>query len=517
MPGSAGMSAAISTSSEISSASVLTVGVFGFASPAAPASAREGDQVSFSTQPTLYPAFSTRIHNYVTRCANIPVQVAVTGARGAWVSVDGGRARAGDYTTAVSLAEGEAFDIATWSDNSSSTYQVRCLPSDFPVWTAQRSGQTQASFYVVTPTLNINPSSPTPAPYVVVFDNNGVPRWWMKSSPEPVDAKALSNGDLAWTHAFQGTAPQEYRLDGSLVRSFPASAAPQSDGIDFHELQVLPNGNYLLAIDRSIPYDLSPCGGPTKGSLYDQQIQELTANGSLVWSWDAADHISLSEVDPSWRANCAAGDAYHFNSIEPVGNDIIVSFRHLDAVYRISTTTSAIEWKLGGTPRPESLTIRDDPVFDAGSGFGGQHDARLLADGTLTLHDNGTNRAGSPRAVQYRLDTSSHTATLIEQVSDPAVTSSGCCGSARMLPGGDWVVSWGANSVVEELSHSGRRVFSIDFANNAFSYRADPVSSRNWGPALDSGMSAQYPRPSRTRERPTGSAQGTDRAFHNRD
>jgi hypothetical protein len=133
---------------------------------------------------------------------------------------------------------------------------------------------------------------------------------------------------------------------------------------------------------------------------------------------------------------------------------------------------------------------------NASTEFGGQHDARNLPDGTLTLHDNGTGRSRAPRALRFALDTSAHTATLLESVSDPQVNASTCCGSARKLPTGDWVMSWGASQVVTELAPGGARQFKLMFSGGVFSYRADPVMPGVLSAAaLRAGMDAQYPHP----------------------
>src|SRR5207253_3217134 len=91
--------------------------------------------------------------------------------------------------------------------------------------------------------------------------------------------------------------------------------------------------------------------------------------------------------------------------------------------------TGQLLWKLGGSARPESLTFAGDPIGQ----FHGQHYARFLSDGTITLHDNetGASPAAAPRAVRYQLDLTSRTATLLEQVHDPIVSTSSCCGSAK--------------------------------------------------------------------------------------
>jgi Arylsulfotransferase (ASST) len=215
----------------------------------------------------------------------------------------------------------------------------------------------------------------------------------------------------------------------------------------------------------------------------------------VVWSWDTADHIPVAETDPQWRAppNQPSYDPYHWNSIEATPTGFILSFRHLDAIYNIDKATGSIIWKLGGSTRPESLSIANDPVFTGGSHFGGQHDARLLGDGTVTLHDNGSGLGRAPRAVRYQINAGAHTATMLEQQTDPIVPSSGCCGSARRLDGGDWVVGWGGTKSMSELTNNGTRVFLLQFAAG-FLYRAVPVPPGVLDrAALRAGMDAQYP------------------------
>ncbi len=126
--------------------------------------------------------------------------------------------------------------------------------------------------------------------------------------------------------------------------------------------------------------------------IYDTGVQEITPQGTPAWTWWASEHIADSEVPASWceaRSFTGEYDPYHINSAAPDGNGVIMSFRHLDAVYRVSKATGSVTWKLGGNPRPESLTVLNDPVAATGDTFRGNHDARVLSDGTVTVHDNG--------------------------------------------------------------------------------------------------------------------------------
>jgi hypothetical protein len=448
-----------------------------------------------STQPSLFPAFKPSVTDYVVRCQpSNQVQVSVSTPEHKEVSVDNGPLRKGSFTQTVSLSEGQSFDITyTARRRKTTTYFIRCLPSDFPAFTATRRGSTQAQWYAVTPNLFTAPPGVSQQ-YVAFFDNNGVPEWWARSPAAdglPTDAKLLPNGHVAWLKFFGGM--EERRLDGSIVRTVNTV----SSGADIHDVQLLPNGNYVIGrYFTRTGVDMSSCGGSTSRNLVDFELQELTPSGALVWSWRASDHIPFSEVTAPWESECTTGggDIYHWNSVEPDGDGYVLSFRHLDAVYRIDRATGAIDWKLGGEPRPESLTVVGDPL-SAVSTFGGQHDARVLGDGSLTVHDNGTGRNRPPRAVRYAIDETANTATLLEDVRDPDAPNSFCCGSSRRLPGGNWVSEWGANPYVTEQTGTGARVFKLSFTQGVFSYRAYPVLPGQLSrAALRAGMDAQYPR-----------------------
>jgi hypothetical protein len=417
------------------------------------------------------------------------VQVHVTTPANTRVSVDNQRARKGTFDTQVAVTTGQSFTIAVdGPSRRDATYYVRCLPTDFPSWSSQRNGTPQAAFYVTAPTLGGNGSD-----YVAVFDTNGVPVWWYRSGPQPINATFLPDGNLAWDH-FPGDAPRAFelhRLDGSLVRTV-AAVGSRPNRTDFHEFQQAPGGNYAVAQEELRNKDTTPCGGSSSQTVVDHILEIVRPDGSLAQSWDSAAHIPISEVDPLWYDQCRTGDAYHFNAIDPLpNNQLLVSYRHLNAIYKVDLNTGSIVWKLGGVPTAKSLTIVGDP----NNGFSGQHDVRSLGDGTITLHDNETRRSFQPRAIRYRIDEAAKTATLVEQNTNASETSSFCCGSARKLPGGNWVEGWGGLSDVTEQTADGTEVFRLTFGNGRFSYRTQPVlGSALSAAALRSGMDAQHPR-----------------------
>ena len=273
---------------------------------------------------------------------------------------------------------------------------------------------------------------------------------------------------------------------------------------DHHDLQEVGTDDLLvLSYRRRDHVDLSAHGGPADATVLDAVIEELDPDGAVVWSWNSKDHVALGETGPWWSTVLAqparlgdgttAYDIVHVNAVEPDGDGLIVSMRHTNGVYRIDRADGHVDWKLGGTSTPQSLTVSSD----AGSPpLSGQHDARRLGDGTVSVHDNGTGAGRPPRALRFRIDATARTATLTEKLTDAEITGSACCGSARKLDSGGWLMGWGAISspTVAEYAADGTRVFKLSFPG-AFAYRAVPVPrGRITAAQLRQAMDTMHPR-----------------------
>jgi len=443
-------------------------------------------KVRVTATPGLKPGFQLDVPDYVSRCVpGEPLRFKVSASGGDTVSIAGQPKRDGDFTVPVTRTTGEEVTVGVTANGRRSTHHVRCLPQDFPGWKVHRHARPESQWYVLTP---IGPHN---GGYVAVFDARGVPMWWMHSSYYgPWDGKLLQNGNMMWSRQFNnffGVNPreawEEHALDGRTLRILQTEGSPT----DMHDLVMLPGGNYLLdTYRRRTDVDLSAYGAPKHAVAYDGEIQELTPEGKVVWAWSSKGRISPSEN--TWWDDIRSAqskrppdersyDLVHINSMEPDGGGIIVSFRFLDAVYRIDRNTKRITWKLGGTKRPESLTVKKDPLGKRP--LGGNHDARKYDDGTLTVYDNGASggpaKRRRPRAVRYRIDTKKETATLLESVDEGAIPVSGWGGSARKLPGGNWVIWWGGSNLMTEKTPSRKPVLELEFLDDKYSYRAFPI------------------------------------------
>lgn len=356
--------------------------------------------------------------------------------------------------------------------------RVPRLPRDFPPTRFESIRPVPFGLFVVTYT-----GPEDGRPWVIVFDTEGRPRWWFNPATRALWGQIVRDGSVVWARSFG----DGYGLDPRMAHEVRSESGKllrlvKTEGsiVDGHEYRELADGNVLL--DTYVPEtaDLRRFGGPRRAAIVSAEVQEVDPAGKVLWRWNSRARIALSETGRWWRSVLSnprrrlhreVYDPVHINSIEPRGRDeAIVSTRHTDAVYGIDRSTGEIRWKLGGSLTGKSLQVVGDPATKL---LGGQHDARLDRYGRLTIFDNGKDRPRRPRVVFYRLDLGAGKAIYKGQLNDPQVKRSHCCGSARELPGGGWLVSWGDNKLVTGFDRQGRIAFRLHLP--APTFRAVPV------------------------------------------
>src|SRR5262249_16779666 len=156
----------------------------------------------------------------------------------------------------------------------------------------EKNGTPQAAYYATALLEGFPPNN-----YSMIFDTNGVPVWWLKDRKPTAlfTPLRLPNADFAIVKLNGGM--EEYGLNGQLVRSLNTVGA----NADFHDVILLPNGNYAMATAQTVPCNLSSWGWPAGDTglrmCIDHVIQELTPQGVVVGTpWDAMTHIPPSET-----------------------------------------------------------------------------------------------------------------------------------------------------------------------------------------------------------------------------
>lgn len=436
------------------------------------AQSAQAAQPGFSSD-TLQPtAFDESVRDYALRgCDAEGAALGIQPASGWKVFVDGQKLTRSTTSVPITASANEAIVVGLQKRGKNvKNYHLRCLPDDFPAYTFIRERDGGPRMF----------SQQLGAHYGAIFSSDGVPLWWVHANGEPDNIAVMDDGTMTWAPVNARLAQvgdYEVRtLENKLIQRFKGIGDSE---IDVHDIRLLPNGNYLMGAQVHYPADTSAYNGQTKARVTGIEIQEVTPKGKLVWSWSSRDHIGLDETPMRWWTNFVLSippyDVVHWNSVDyNGGKTMLLSFRHLDAVYEINVKTGNIVWKLGGTTTPDSLKVIGDPRGDYP--FAGQHDARYLPDGTITVHDNETQHDDlPPRVVRYKINEKRGTAKLVSSLQDPRITGSVCCGSSRLLPSGDWLVDWGSNRETSAYDSDGNRLYTLRLGNG-FSYRANPVT-----------------------------------------
>ncbi len=216
---------------------------------------------------------------------------------------------------------------------------------------------------------------------------------------------------------------------------------------DTHELQVLDNGHYLILgremrIMNLLNYHWFGSSHNIPGSpnaeVTGAVIQELDENKNVIFQWKAHDHFNFGDVDSVWLNNPATVDWTHSNALErDFDGNILLSSRYLNEITKIDRTNGSIIWRLGG--KNNQFVFANDTV-----GFTGQHDIRRLANGHVTLWDNGQ-YTDPPvgRALEYSLNETTKIATLEWQYIQDSGMYSSAMGNHQRLPDNDRFINFG--------------------------------------------------------------------------
>ena len=221
---------------------------------------------------------------------------------------------------------------------------------------------------------------------------------------------------------------------------------------DLHELLLTAAGTAWIDAYDPVSVNLTSMGGSAGGVVSDGVVQEIDVKTGLVmWEWHALAHVPLHDSYNPMPHTSHPWDYVHVNSIDPGSSgDVLIGARATWAIYDVNLHTGAITWRIGG----RYSTFKHGP----GTRFYWQHDAEWQPGGLVSVFDNGAVPTHEKQSRGLLLDPSSstRTVTLVKEFTNPTSTLlAGSQGNLLHLPGGNWLMGYGALPNFTEYDSSG--------------------------------------------------------------
>jgi hypothetical protein len=335
----------------------------------------------------------------------------------------------------------------------------------------RRAGRTAPGYIFLAP---FSPKGSPRPDGPLITDDNGDLVWFkpVRRGTAVTDLKVQQLGGQPvitwWEGRFAiGWGYGAYRVFDSSYRQVASITPANGYRADLHDMQLTDRGTALLLAYDRVKRDLRRIGGPRRGIVLDNVVQEIDlATGLVVFEWHSLGPVPFEEsrVRPDGRHSW---DYFHVNSVEAdTDGDLIVSARNTCTLYKLDRDDGSIVWRLGGA--------KSDFRMGKGTRFCFQHDARRSRPGELTLFDNS---AGPPvlrkqsRGLRLRVDEQRKRVSLVRQYEHPGILAPNQ-GSTRVQPNGNVFVGWGAAPVFSEFSPSGRLLLDGRLTRGKGNYRA---------------------------------------------
>ncbi len=247
---------------------------------------------------------------------------------------------------------------------------------------------------------------------------------------------------------------------------------------DPHDLQIINNNHYLLLGEEAIMMNLSSyhyfnhngSAGSPNATVTGSIIQELDSAKNILFEWHTLSHFQFDDVDEFWLNSPVNVDWTHCNAVElDTDGNILLSTRHFNEVTKIDRSTGNIIWRMGG--KENEFTFYNDSLI-----FRGQHDIRRIANGNLTLYDDGNYTVPhGARGVEYAVDELNKTATLVwSYTHDPNLVSYATGNNQRVI-GSRKLINYGNRSYgdlgfsfIDSLNNP---ISEMTFSDSSASYR----------------------------------------------
>jgi hypothetical protein len=288
--------------------------------------------------------------------------------------------------------------------------------------------------------------------YIAIIDSSLSPSWFINSGEFGLDFKVNQN-----YLTFFNKSNQNWIVLNDKMKEVDTLNCVNGYKADYHDIQLLQNGGYILQAYDSINVNMSEIvsGGNPNAIVIYLIIQEFDQNKNLIFEWNAWDHLNIADYTNldltrlrlTWM---------HGNSIE-VDQDLhlLVSNRRSSEILKIDRNTGDVLWYLGGPNNDFTITN------DSFNGFSKQHDVRRLSNGNILLFDNGNeHQPPISRVVEYSVNEINKSINLVWEFYHPEQLLGLAMGSAQRLPNQNTLINWGI------VNNNGAIITEVDYDKN---------------------------------------------------
>jgi len=355
------------------------------------------------------------------------------------------------------------------------TYVVHLLPADFPAYSVTADHPTPGHVFIAP----FSYTATTLPVFLMILSELGDVLFYRRLGVSAFDFKehVLANGTTRYSY---NTSDVVTVLDESFrpiaQHAVQATGNHPAHAIDVHDFVMFDDEHFIVAaavdkIVNNVPAELPhPVSGARVQAAFVQEVQ----SGQVVFEWDSTDHpelYALSTDGNDFSSAATSADYAHFNAVivDPNDQNLILSFRHLDAVLKIRRSDGSIMWRLGG-PNDSFGTTPEQKTSH-------QHFPVILPDGRLQVYDNG-NATQATRIVTYRLNEQAGTIDAFDAF--PLGSYTWAMGSVQVMGASSMFLGLGARSVVgpdvmEIDRATGKHTFELTFGDTYETYRAYKV------------------------------------------
>ena len=311
--------------------------------------------------------------------------------------------------------------------------------------------------------------------YMAILDSNLNVVWSVHSNYMGLDFKVNQN-QLTYFHR-----PERSWI--SLNRYMVELDTFKCEGpyiTDYHDFQILDNGNYILQAYDSMFVNMSEIieqGQAVSLITGILIIQEFNSEDELLFEWNAWENLNIGDYT-NLNLESDNIEFMHGNSIEiDYDENLLISNRTSNEILKVNRQNGDIMWHMGGPLN--QFTFINDPM----NGFKMQHDVRRLDNGNISLFDNGvTHEPPVSRAVEYFINENNKTAELIWEYTHPDNILGLAMGSVQRLTNGNTLINWGTindrGALITEVNYEKDIVLEIQYP---YTHRNYKVRKSDWG------------------------------------